>query len=392
MCCACPRMPGQRIGQRGMTLVELLIAMVIGLVMMLAVLGTYSLVSKSFGNVSKSNTQVDNARIALQVISQDLEMAGYWGGRVPDFDNLTLTTAPSDAPTAIPDLCLSYSSTNWDATYKSNLMGVPVYSAPASSAPASCNTLLSSLRSATDILAVRRLSSCTVNTTASTTPPCTETEVAGALYMAVNRCTDTSTTIAPYVLDTTGHSAMLQRNCTTANERRRFMSTIYFIRDYANSSGDGIPTLMRSQFGVSTSGGTTTPTQQAAQPLVEGVDMMRVEWGLDLLSESAASVVQDAAVSWTNTTYTVATNRGDGVPDSLNVRCNSSCTAYQLSNAVVATVYILVRSPDAAPDYTDNHTYTLGSATFGPYNDHYHRHVYASTVRLSNVAGRRETP
>lgn len=378
---------------RGMTIVELMIAMVIGLVVVLAVMGTYSLVSKSFGRLSKSNIQVDNARIALQVIGRDLEMAGFWGGHVPDFDNLSIATVPADAPTAVPDLCLAYNTTNWNATYKRNLIGVPVYSVPVASTPSSCTTLLNARQANSDILAVRRVHSCTVGTTTSTAPPCTETAVTGALYMAVNRCADSPTSTAPYVLDTTGHSTMLQRNCTTAAELRRYVSNIYYVRTYANATGDGIPTLMRSTFGVTTSGGTSTPTQQTPQPLVEGVDALWVEWGMDLLSETNAAVVQDAAVAWSGSDFTTATNRGDGIPDTLNLHCDGStnCTAYQLSNAVTATVYLLVRSPEASPDYTDTRTYTLGSQTFGPYNDHFQRHVYSATIRLSNISGRRET-
>ena len=55
-------------------------------------------------------------------------------------------------------------------------------------------------------------------------------------------------------------------------------------------------------------------------------------------------------------------------------------------------LYVLVRSREPTPGYTDTKTYQLGDTTMGPYNDAFKRHVYVSTVRLPNVAGRRMTP
>jgi type IV pilus assembly protein PilW len=34
----------------------------------------------------------------------------------------------------------------------------------------------------------------------------------------------------------------------------------------------------------------------------------------------------------------------------------------------------------------------LGTAALGPFNDHYKRHVFSTSVRLTNISGRRETP
>ena len=55
-------------------------------------------------------------------------------------------------------------------------------------------------------------------------------------------------------------------------------------------------------------------------------------------------------------------------------------------------LYVLVRSREPTPGYTDTQDYQVGDTTMGPYNDAFKRHVYVSTVRLPNVAGRRMTP
>ena len=50
-----------------------------------------------------------------------------------------------------------------------------------------------------------------------------------------------------YVLDTGGY-VFHKRNCTTVADKRKFISSIYYMRDYAVTAGDGIPTLVRSRF------------------------------------------------------------------------------------------------------------------------------------------------
>ena len=69
------------------------------------------------------------------------------------------------------------------------------------------------------------------------------------------------------------------------------------------------------------------------------------------------------------------------------------CTVDELMNVTSARIYVLARSREASPNYTDTKTYTLGSAgDVGPFNDNFKRHVFTTTVRLTNVAGRRVTP
>jgi len=63
-------------------------------------------------------------------------------------------------------------------------------------------------------------------------------------------------------------------------------------------------------------------------------------------------------------------------------------------NVTAVRIHVLARSRDETRGYTDTKTYRLGnSATvYGPYNDGFKRHVYTTTVRLPNIAGRRLRP
>lgn len=373
--------------QLGFTLIELMVALAIGLVIMLALITLLVNVSRNNAELSKSNQMIENGRFALQLFEADIAHASYWAGFVPGFDDLSRTTAPADVP-SLPDPCLAYSVVNWTAAYKTNLVGIGVqgYEIPSpvpSPTLSVCAALVSSPKANTDVLFVRHADNGSI--------PATPAPTDGVLYFQVERCGPTAPTI-PYKFESdTALLTAQKRNCTTGADLQKFVSNLYYIRDYAVTAGDGIPTLMRSQFGLS--GGAMA--HQTAQPLIEGIEGFRVEYGIDNVSDSGAAVNLGAAIAWANaTTMTSPTNRGDGIADGAYVRCTAAtpCTADQMMNAVAVRVYVLVRNEVATPGYTSDKTYTLGGTTLGPFTDNFKRHLFTQTVRLSNVASRRETP
>jgi type IV pilus assembly protein PilW len=101
------------------------------------------------------------------------------------------------------------------------------------------------------------------------------------------------------------------------------------------------------------------------------------------------------AIDWYDPdTRTTPTNRGDGSPDGQFIECTTAvpCGVDQLMNVTAVKLYVLVRSREAAPNYTDTKTYQVGTTVMGPFNDGFKRHVYVSTLRLPNIAGKRQTP
>lgn len=372
-------------GQAGFSLVELMVSIALGLIILAAVLTLYLNVNRNNQELARANSQIENGRFAIQLIQSDLAHAGYWGGYLPRYDDLAELGTPSDAPTAIPDPCLAYAS--WDAVYKTNLLGIPVqgYEIPSpvpSPTLSVCSSIVVSPKANTDVLVVRHADTCVPGVGSC------EADTAGKLYFQSSYCNTESAT--PYVLATTGYDRH-NRDCTTVADKRKFVSNLYYIRDYASTAGDGIPTLMRSSFDLSGS----SLAHQAAQPLIEGIEGFRVEFGIDSLSETGAAVNLAAAINWQDPdTKNTPTNRGDGVPDGDFVRCTSAspCNVAQLTNAVAAKIYILARNLETTPGYTDSKTYTLGATTLGPFNDGYKRHVFSTTVRLVNISSRRETP
>jgi len=376
--------------QRGFGLVELMVSMLIGLVIIGALVTLF--VNTSGGNreLARANSMIENGRFAIKVLEDDLGHAGYWGGYIPMFDDQTasLTVAPTDDPGAIPDPCQD--PTTWTSEDRENLIGIPVQAYDDADVPEldSCDGIILDYEPNTDLLVVRHADTCAVGDAGYCAA-----DVNGMVYLQVSRCDSDPPPPARYVLDSViANFTATRMNCATLAERRRYVSNIYYIRDYAVTAGDGIPTLVRSEFDFV--GGALA--QQPAVPLVEGVEAFRIEFGVDDVSRSDDPVDYTTPIDWEDPEdKNTPTNRGDGVPDGDFVRCTTAtpCTVSDLVNSTSAKIYVLARSREASPNYTDTKTYTLGTAgAIAPFNDHFKRHVFTTTVRLNNIAGRRILP
>jgi type IV pilus assembly protein PilW len=365
-----------------------MVAVVLGMLTVGVLTTAYVQLSQSGTELGRANDQIENGRVAIQILENDLAHAGYWGGFVPAFDDLTQGVVPGDVPTTVPDPCLAYNMSNWDAAYKTNLLGIPiqVYDDQSIATATTCGSVVTDIQPNTDVLVVRHADTCVAGM--GTCPAV----VATGLYLQASFC---STDPAPtYVLDTANFTRH-RRNCTDAADLRRFVSDIYYVRTYYVTAGDGIPTLVQSSFGLGPGGGLS---HQPAQALIPGIAAFRIELGIDSLSRTSAAVDYSAAVAWSDpSTMKVPTNRGDGAPDGDYVRCSaaSPCSVEQLRNAVAARIHVLAQALQPSTGYADLKTYHLGASSYGPYSGdaaRYKRHVYTTTVRLNNVSGRRATP
>ncbi|OWW21864.1 PilW family protein [Noviherbaspirillum denitrificans] len=390
------RMAGTDRRQAGFTLVELMVAITVSLMMMVALVALLVNVNRNNNELEKVNTQIENGRFALQLLRDDVMQAGFWGPYTPAIEDRSATAAPAAGviPAAVPDPCKAPST--WDAADRIALTGIAIQASP--SAPGSCGSVVASKKDNTDVLVIRRAESCVpgeANCDAFTN---------GKMYFQAAMC-PTEGAGSSFVLDSIVANLNRQSGaCSGAlAPMRTFVSHMYWVRTFANSTGDGIPTLVRSEFGLS--GGSLA--HQTAVPLIEGIEGFNVEFGIDntvtrcnlntAVNYTQAPIMVDpttCAASSTAASNTLPNNRGDGIPDGNFIRCTtaSPCTAAQLTDAVAVKLYVLARAKDRTSGYTDTKTYNLGSVTLGPFNDGYKRHVFSTTVRMVNVAGRRETP
>src|SRR5512139_818095 len=131
--------------QAGLSLIELMIALVLGMLVMAALVALFINIARSNAELAKSNAQIENGRFAIQLLQNDLVHAGFWGELRPG------------APTAIPDPCLAVAS--WDNAYKTNMQGVPVLGYSSSTVPGTCTAVFTP-QANSDVLVVRHANTC----------------------------------------------------------------------------------------------------------------------------------------------------------------------------------------------------------------------------------------
>lgn len=346
--------PGCRIRkqQGGFSLIELMVSITLGLLIMTGVLALYLDLSRSNAELAKMNRQIENGRFTLQLLQQELWRAGFWDIYMPPLPSIT-------PPTVIPNPCIEFSS--WDATYITNMFSIPVQGyAAGASLPTECSGIVTNRQPSSDVLIVRYAATC-----AAGAANC-ENYSAGKLYLQTQTCGDTghgnyvaSAESAP-VLDISGATVVYKKDCMTPADRRKLITSIFYVRNYSAASNDGIPTLMRADLDLS--GGSVV--MQSAQPVIEGIQSIKFEYGQDTDEDGTADIFDDC----------------------------SSCAALDWANVVAVRMHVLARNLEASPGYVENKTYQLGPTALGPFNDGFMRHAYTSYVHLVNPAGRRERP
>lgn len=396
--------------QSGFNLVELMVASAIGMLIMVAILTLYLNMSRANEEMAKTNAIAEAGRSAVQFMQRDLVHAGFWGGFVPDFDDLTSGVVSDDYPREVRDPCLAYSS--WGDGYKRDLIASPVQMFSGGNVPANCSSLLSNARAGSDYLVVRH-----AETAESCYPGYSGCATAkpGELYLQVSSCGDEIEDDDRYVLKRapSDPSLVVDRfdlkkiSCSSSEkaEIRRFSSSIYYVRDYSVSPGDGIPALVRLRFGV-----VSGVPKFLAEPevLVEGVEVFRVELGVDNIGDGGYDILATdpvidrpkyvGSLEWGGEPIKVSPlNRGDGAPD-VFVHCEDSddCDQHDFSNTVAVKLHFLVRSLTVSPGYSAVKDYRLNEVVPADSDllddGNYKRNVFSTLVRLNNVSGRRETP
>lgn len=337
--------------QGGFSLVELLIAVAIGMLLLTGLVSLFANNSSARNELEKSNRQIENGRYALQYLQDEIHHAGYYG---------TLATAPvlSSGTTSLPDPCVTTLATVKDA------MALPVQGyAGAANANALHSGKLACLDSAagykanTAVIVVRRANTAVTGFTS------------GVFNIQVSSCAGDS---VAYVLDTVAANFTLHKNtspgCTPITSATTASITTYYNRiffvstcsgtDCSATGADSTPTLKRIDL---TSTGTTIT------PIVDGIDNLQFDYGID--------------------------SNGDGAPDAYtNTTAHSAAIPSSIAewgNVMSVKIHVLARNVDSTAGYVDPKTYQVGSVSATP-ADAFKRHAYAGLVRINNPAGRRE--
>lgn len=374
---------GRREIERGFSLIELMIAITLGLLIMTGLISIFVKNSQARSEIERSNRQLESGRYATTLLTEDLRMAGFLAAFNP-YSSIIFPNAPPLGPDAAlglpamtsmpPDPCAT-SVTDLNNSFFFHVQGYD----NAATIP-SC---VSDARAGSDILVIRRVSTCVAGPTLEA--GC-DPVVAGAPYFQSSNCyqatelamntggvTAAKDYQAHFRLGTDTTTAFMNRrplNCTVGTQAdfRRYLTRIYFVANN-NVGADGIPTLKRAELGA---------TGFTIVPLVEGIETIQFEYGVD------------ADGNGTVDGYTAN-------PDTYNACAGATCVRNWLRTYAVK-VNLLARNIERSPGHTDSKTYTLGLKAdgtanvfpaSGTYGDMYKRHAYNAAVRLDNPSGRR---
>ena len=352
--------------QAGMSLIELMIAVAIGLALLAGLSSLYVSTSKARSEFNKTSEQVENGRYALQSIMRDIEMAGFYGR-----SSLPVTTASY----ALPDPCATAPASMGFSTTPALTVPLPVYGPSlAATVPPCLATTLPNMQTGAEVLTVSYVSG-----SVTATPSGSE------YYLQRSSCeTDSvsmvySKSASAFTLHNKAAVAGGACSTSTSAELRKYVERSYYVAtcDVCTGAGaDTTPTLKMAEF--------VNGAVQVSS-LVTGIEDVHYSYGVDLDNNGSPDCYVDnpsdiGAVPAACTAAAAAAS----------YTWTASATA-NWANVTAVRVNLLSRNLDNTASWTDTRTYDLGRAAVnGPYGDHFKRHVYGTVARIWNTGGLRE--
>jgi type IV pilus assembly protein PilW len=323
--------------QRGLTLVELMVGLTLGLIVVSSLLLVLAHASTRGQDMQRTSIQIENGRYVAEMFREDIRMAGFFG-----------ETSVLGAIYTQPNPC-DLVPTGWSGgplTFPSPVQG---YGA------ADVLACLSNRRAGTDAIVIRHVGVDLID-------PATIAAGNTQYYVQYSYCVQD--VILPRLVfssDRSAFTSLRNRACTAVNRVRAYVSRIYYVADCSRCGvgGDSTPTLKR----VDLVGNQLTTT-----PLAEGVETLRFEYGFDI--------------------------DGDGSPDTYLTALGAAGPTASWSNVVSVKAHFITRSLDKV---TDDHLAGAQQFQLGGIGevdtpaDGYTRKAYSNAIRLVNPSGVRES-
>jgi len=276
---------------RGLTLVEMMIALTLGLILM-TVIGYAYLGSRQASRTTDALSRMqENARYVFEKMSNDIRMVGFAG---------CLHIPPGSPPSAAPAINALASPTDWHK----NLFGQPITGSQDAAPTGVCTTANTEFcYQRGDTLTVLRADNTRESVVAAHAAQVITTVsphnlrvgeilvVADCAYAAVfQAATDTAGTTVKY-------AGNLGTTFPANSSRVMPLSAVTY---YIGWSGAGGPALFRQKLGTSATPG--TPGTPASEELVEGVEDMQIQYGVntDAAKGIDTIVTADAVANWAN--------------------------------------------------------------------------------------------
>ncbi|MEH6542644.1 MAG: PilW family protein [Porticoccaceae bacterium] len=318
--------------QRGFSIIEFMIAVLLGIVLTSGVISVYIESKRNYSYDDEVARLQENGRYAINLVRNELTQAGYWGGR--------LDTIPSAAVTTD---CVS--AGNWALQIGDPVDLIDTFASSLSTVKGEdiSNCLDSTeIQLGTDIISVKRTAG-QATLKDGVFPAGVAAADTSQWYLRVE---DYGKTVSWVYLNGSGTIPTAEIGASTGFDYWEYYAKVFYIRDFAETTGDGIPTLAVESL---------RGDDMGTDAMVRGVEDMQIEFGIDAGEDDTPDQYKDAP------------------------------TADDLKSVVSARIYLLLRSEIELPGYTNTKIYTLGGKILPAKNDGFMRKVYSTTVQMRNA-------
>lgn len=342
----------------GFTLVELMVALTLSLFLMISLIGLIVSTVTSRSELDKSSRQIENGRYAIELLTNDIQHAGFVGQTTSRSFN---TVVPVACPAAIADL--GYTAVARPAPSTTPL---PLYS------DSVLPTCIDHVMANTSMLIVTRV---------STTAVAPANVAASEVYLQISTCASDTLPFAVASGASASSFNLMTKDCVSSGLApvRKLVQHLYFVSTCNVCGIDTTPTLKVAEY----INGAIVIT-----PLVEGIENLQFDYGVDMDGNGSP----DCYTS--NPTAPPASEIAAAVCPPTVPPYNWSVPVTNWGNVMSVRIHVLARNMEISGGWVDTRTYSMGltAPVVGPFNDHVKRHVYSVVVRLNNGSDQRETP
>ena len=323
--------------QQGFSLLEVFIALVIGLVIFAGVLSIFVGMRTTVTETSSFGELQENGRFAMSVLTNDLSKQDFWGDYTGTFDlssiNHTLAAPANDCNgggvnnNSFPLATGSFRTIWGETVSRANPMGC-----------------FADAKIGSDVIQIKRvLADALVDGLGDPLDPAP----AGNYHLVAN--SNDGILFASGALPAVDNSRVWQ-----------YQHHVYYIRE-ENQGNNKVPVLMQGQL----------TTRMSFAPIIDGIEMIRFMYGYDADTDpdAAGYGVVDNFVSADNVTEAMWDKTGG-------------------TKIIAVKIYVLARNVLPDNNYINNNTYFLGDLNDGKgitFNDHNRRLLFSSTVTLYNA-------
>ena len=315
--------------QAGFSVVELMVALGLSMTLAIAVVTVFVNNSYSFNQDENVARMQDDARHALREIAFDISMAGHYAElHVPD-------TVTPDAGLAIGVDCGPTGQVNWMyqtvVAGSGDTMSISAIDNASNADVVAAHSCFASgeLLEGTDVVSIKRVVGAEAGALRAGGIYLRTNGTVGLLYRAPISAAPTIVVAAP-------------------RADWEYRPSIYYIRQFANTPGDGIPTLCRKTLRGAV-------PSMATECIATGIENLQIEYGVDT-SE-------------------------DGHPNMYS----TGPTLAEIQNVVSARIFILARTTNIDTRYTNGKTYSISNAPDFDPGDSFHRRVFSTNVSIQNI-------